>query len=193
MSWEGGLDSNGVPLYNNFGECYALSESEHSITIGAGGWMGQTAQKLLKRIRTNYPETFKKLDTENISSDLDNSDWGKYCISKDSAKAKAIINIITSGDGKKEQDALIREDMVEYIKEANDRFDLHDKKAIAMYLNVRHIFGPNNLQTRLFDKMTKPYTYEQVYNILINDSNFNYRDGYVNRYKASKEWIDKNL
>ena len=48
MSKEGGLDSNGVPVYDNFGECYELSAYERSITIGAGGWMGQTGQKLLK-------------------------------------------------------------------------------------------------------------------------------------------------
>jgi len=193
MSYEGGLDSNGVPIYSNFGECYALSSSEHSITIGAGGWMGQTGQKLLKRIRTNHPDVFNRLDTQGIGNDIDNADWGHYCVGANSDKAKAIIAIITSEEGKKEQDIQIREDMVEYIKEANERFDLHDKKGIAIYMNVRHIFGPNNLQSRLFDKLTKPYTYEKIYNFIMTDSNFNYKEGYKNRYKASKEWIDKNL
>jgi hypothetical protein len=193
MSFEGGLDSNGVPLYNNFGECYALSSSEHSITIGAGGWMGQTGQKLLKRIRTNHPDVFNRLDTEGIGNDLDNADWGHYCIKKGSAKAKAIIAIITSDEGKKEQDIQIREDMVDYIKEANERFNLHDKKAIAMYMNVRHIFGPNNLQARLFNKITEPYTYEKIYNFIMTDPNFNYMDGYKNRYTACKKWIEENM
>ena len=193
MSYEGGLDSNGVPIYSNFGECYALSSSEHSITIGAGGWMGQTGQKLLKRIRTNHPDVFNRLDTQGIGNDIDNADWGHYCVGANSDKAKAIIAIITSEEGKKEQDIQIREDMVEYIKEANERFDLHDKKGIAIYMNVRHIFGPNNLQSRLFDKLTKPYTYEQIYNFIMTDSNFNYKEGYKNTYNASKEWIDKNL
>lgn len=193
MSWEGGIDSSGNPIYRNFGECYALSPAERSITIGAGGWMGQTGQKLLKRIRQNYPDTFSRLDTAGISSDLDNADWGNYCVSEGSAKAQAILNIITSEEGKREQDIQIREDMIEYIKEANERFDLHDKKGIAIYMNVRHIFGPGNLQARLFDQIDKPYTGDKIYNFIMNSPNFNYLAGYKSRYKASKEWADKNL
>ena len=193
MSKEGGLDSNGVPVYDNFGECYELSPYERSITIGAGGWMGQTGQKLLKSIRDKYPDVFNRLDTENIGYDLDHADWGNYCIKRNSAKMKAIISIITSEEGKKEQDLQIRQDMIDYIKEANERFDLHDKKAIAMYMNVRHIFGPNNLQARLFDKISKPYTYEKIYNFIVKDPNFTALPGYVNRYNDSKKWIEENM
>lgn len=186
---EGGLDSNGVPLYNNFGGCYNLTENEISITIGVGGWYGQNGQLLLKKIRKEYPETFRKLDTANISDDVDNQNWGHFCITKESAKAQAIINIITSEDGKQAQHDFMVENYRDYIDEATKR-GVTDKKALVMYFNVRHVFGGGNLQRDLLNRATKPYNYLDLYNIEMKY--FNYKNMYSIRHKHFKEYAEEN-
>lgn len=189
VSWEGGTN------YSNFGQCYELSSAEHSITIGIGGWMGQQAQILLKRIRKEYPDTFKKYDTANISDDVDNANWGAYCITRGSDKYKAITNIISSDDGKKVQDDIIVENMENYIKEANER-GVTDKKAVVMYIDVRHVFGGGYLQRDLLDRAEKPYTLESLYTVIMQHFSAigtNNEAGYKNRHNSFKKFAEENF
>lgn len=74
--------------YGNFTEAYTNSEAEHAITIGAGGWMGAEAKKLLNRVKEANPSEFSRLDTAGIAADMAASNWSSYRISKNSAKAK---------------------------------------------------------------------------------------------------------
>ena len=196
LSFEGGIDPKTNQFnYGNYGECFALSQYETSITIGAGGWMGASAKKLLKEIQSKYPGTFSKYDNAHIADDLNNANWGAYCEKKDSAKAKAILNIITSPDGKKVQDEMIISDVKDYIVEANNR-GVTDKKAVVMYIDVRHVFGGGNLQRDLLDKAQKPYTGDSLYAIIIRDFSAKGTDleaGYTNRHNSFKKLADENF
>jgi len=196
LAFEGGIDPNTKTFnYANYGECYALSSAETSITIGAGGWMGATAKRLLKEIQSKYPDTFNKYDNAHIADDLNNANWGAYCEKKDSAKAKAIIAIITSPDGKKVQDEMIIKDVKDYIEEANKR-GVTDKKAVVMYIDVRHVFGGGNLERDLLSKAKKPYTGDSLYEVIMQDfiaKGTTNEQGYKNRHNAFKKFADENF
>ena len=189
--WEGGLDSNGNPRYNDLSPCYNLTAAETSITIGVGGWFATHAKVLLSNIRDNHPDTFRRLDTANIADDVDNANWEHYCISRDSAKGKAIVNIISSPEGIEEQDKLILDDLSRYIDEAEE-IGIKDKKAIMLYMNVRHIFGRAGTQ-QLLDKLHQPCTLDEMYSALLNTYKYNRLAGWTNRYKSTKEFAEQNL
>ncbi len=196
LSFEGGIDPQTKQFnYGNYGECYALSPSETSITIGAGGWMGSTAKNLLKEIQKKYPGTFNLYDTAHIADDLNNANWSAYCEKKTSEKGKAIIAIITSTDGKKVQDAMIVADVKNYIEEANKR-GVTDKKAVVMYIDVRHVFGGGNLERDLLAKANKPYTADSLYEVIMRDfiaKGTSNEQGYINRHNAFKKFADENF
>ena len=188
---EGGVDSSGNPIYNNFGQCYELSNDETAITIGCGGWKGTEAQKLLKQIRSDFPDDFKKNDTAHISDALDHAPWGTYCVSRDSKEAKAIINIITSTGGKKVQDQMIEKNVRNYISEAETK-GIKDKKSIFLYMNVRHVFGPTGVQ-ELLDSSKPDYSFDKMSNNVLFIKKYNGLLGWTNRWKESIEYAKNNL
>lgn len=108
----------GQKNYADFTEAYTNSSSEHAITIGAGQWYGNEARTLLLNIKAADAATFKKHDTAGVAADLAKTDWSNYRLSKTSAKAKAIVNIINSTVGRRCQDQLMDTQMEAYVKEA---------------------------------------------------------------------------
>ena len=81
--------------YADFTEAYTNSSAEHAITIGAGQWYGNEARTLLLKIKTTDAATFSKYDTAGVAADLNKTDWSNYQLSKTSAKAKAIVHILS--------------------------------------------------------------------------------------------------
>lgn len=183
--------------YSNFGTCYGLSSAEISITIGAGGWMGMDAKRLLTKIRDEYPETFKKNDTNNVVANaLDNKNWANYCITKGSVEQKAINAIITSDDGKTAQNDMMAEEIEEYIKEAESK-GVTDAKAQAMYIDIRHVGGEGAID-RLLKHANKPYTLDELYKVATTswpDDTGNPANGsmYKNRHDSFKKWAEEYL
>ncbi len=92
--------------YSSFIGPYTGSPNEHSCTAGAYQEYGENLRQLLLAIQKQYPAVFKRLDTAKIAKDLKRvwSESAPYTAKPGSAKAKAIVNIISSAKGKRVQD-----------------------------------------------------------------------------------------
>ena len=185
------LESGGA-VYGNgdwgcFGEAYATTSIEHAITIGAGQWYGIEALKLLKKIYQTDPATFKRLDTAGVYNDF-SADWTCYNIKKTSAKAKAIIAIISSEVGKKCQKLLLGEQMQEYA-EAAKKLGVTETDALAECCNFHHQGGYGAMK-RVIAKTAKPYTLDNLYKAVLTDNVPNQVGTYTSRqnnfYKMMK-------
>lgn len=146
--------------YDDFTEAYTNSSSEHAITIGAGQWYANEARKLLLRIQSADSTLFSSLDTAGIAADL-SSDWSSYQLSEGSAKANCIVAIIDTAVGHSCQDALMDEQMAEYVAEAA-ALGVTSPRAQAMCANFRH-HGGYSAMKRIIDKTATPYTLDHLY------------------------------
>ena len=176
------LESGGA-VYGNgdwsaFAEAYANSSAEHAITIGAGQWYGVEALKLLKKIYETDSATFKRLDTAGVYNDF-GANWSTYNISKSSAKATAIKNIISSEVGKKCQKLLLGEQMEEYAQEAY-KLGVTETDALAECCNFRHQ-GGYGAMSRVIGKTSKPYTLDNLYKAVLTDNVPNQVGTYTSR------------
>ena len=158
----------GQQNYANFTEAYSGSYIDYDMTIGVGCWYGTDAQALLKLIRTSYPTKFAELDTAGISADIDSADWRTYQLSKDSAKAKCIVEIISSAEGIACQDAFMDEQIDKYVKDAYD-LGVTDSKALMMCVNIRHL-GGTGAQERMLTQSAGVYTLDSLYASLLTDT-----------------------
>ena len=180
----------GNARYDDFTEAYTNTPEEHAITIGAGQWFGPEAKTLLNTIRKQYPSTFAALDTAGIASDLDNKNWSTYKLSESSAKAKCIVKIINSAEGRAVQDQLIDEQMVKYLEEARS-LGVTDLKAMMMCANLRHLGGLGAVK-RVLNKTAKPYTLNNIYNALQSDTG-NQVGTFRSRNVKVRDWLNKYI
>lgn len=170
----------GYQDYSDFTEAYTNSSAEHAITIGAGQWYATEAKKLLQKIYQSDPTTWKKLDTAGIYQDLVTEDWSRYNISEGSAKAQCIVKLISTTTGIQCQDALMDEQMAEYVQEA-EALGVTDPAGQAMCANFRHQGGYGAV-TRILKKTEKPYTLDHLYAACQTDTG-NQVGAYKNRQK----------
>ena len=158
----------GNQKYNDFTEAGANTEKEKAITIGAGQWYGIEARTLLQKVLEADSKLFNILDTANIADDIKSADWSKYSVTKDSEKAKCIVEIISSDVGMKCQDQLMYEQIETYEKKIID-LEVVDIKAVMMCINIRHLGGLNAVIRIL--KKSKDYTIDAIYDALRTDQN----------------------
>lgn len=174
---------------------YTNSLNEHAITIGAYQRMGVEAKADLVRIRKDYPEVFKKLDTAGISADLDASDWSKYQLpSKTCAKAKAISNIIKSIEGIRVQKLTIAEDVQKYADWIENKYGVHRIDALLHLVNVRHLGGTKPLE-RIIGRISGEVTLEKVRDSLLKDTVRNQvgAEPYRKRQALMYQWIHEKI
>lgn len=174
---------------------YTNSLNEHAITIGAYQRMGVEAKADLVRIRKDYPEVFKKLDTAGISADLDASDWSKYQLpSKTCAKAKAISNIIKSIEGIRVQKLTIAEDVQKYADWIENKYSVHRIDALLHLVNVRHLGGTKPLE-RIIGRISGEVTLEKVKDSLLKDTVRNQvgAEPYRKRQALMYQWIHEKI
>lgn len=174
---------------------YTNSPNEHAITIGAYQRMGVEAKADLVRIRKDYPEVFKKLDTVGISADLDASDWSKYQLpSKTCAKAKAISNIIKSTEGIRVQKLTIAEDVQKYADWIENKYGVHRIDALLHLVNVRHLGGTKPLE-RIIGRISGEVTLEKVKDSLLKDTVRNQvgAEPYRKRQALMYQWIHEKI
>lgn len=176
--------------YADFTEAYTNSSSEVAITIGAGQWYGTEAKTLLNRIRKADANLFASLDTAGVANDLDSKDWSVYRISKTSAKAKCIVQIINSKIGRKCQDQLVDEQMEKYINEAA-ALNVTAMDAKMMCANFRHQGGYSAV-TRILAKTKKPYTLDNLYAACQTDTG-NQVGAYKSRQKMVYDTLKKYI
>ena len=172
----------GQKNYADFTEAYTNSSSEHAITIGAGQWYGNEARTLLLNIKAADAATFKKHDTAGVAADLAKTDWSNYRLSKTSAKAKAIVNIINSTVGRRCQDQLMDTQMEAYVKEAA-ALGVSNMDAKMMCANFRHQGGASAVK-RILAKTTKPYTLDHLYAACQTDTR-----NQVGAYKSRQKMV----
>lgn len=192
MAVETGEQVYGQGDYGDFTEAYTNSSQEHSITIGAYQFYAGEAQKLLLRIKESGGQGF----TDELNRYL-NYSWSHLQINKNSGLAKTIIDVISSSIGKKCQDDLVEEQMIQYCEEATE-LGVVDDMAQGMCANFRHQGGYTALK-RIVSKSDRPYTLDNLYRACQSDTG-NQVGTYRNRqkfvYNALKEhmvlWVDDN-
>lgn len=131
-----------------------------SIAIGSGQWYGKDAQKVLARIRKDYPKTFDRLDTAGIGTDLDAENWNTYCISTESEKAQCIRDILGSEDGIRVQEAMLDEQAKASLK-AVIKLGVKNADALMLCAGLHHLAGDGAVR-RILDQIEGTVTAKAV-------------------------------
>lgn len=171
--------------YSSLIEAYTNTATETAITIGAGQWFANEAKRLLTNILTAAPDVFRSLDTAKVEADL-SKDWSNYQIKKSSTKAKVIKKIISTAEGKAEQDKLMDEQMEKYVEEA-EALGATDPAAAMMCANFRH-HGGYSAMKRVLGKTKKPYTLDHIYAACQTDTG-----NQVGAYKSRQKFVYNTL
>lgn len=180
----------GQRRYNDYTNAYTNSSAEDSITIGAFQEFKNNAKALLQDIKDQYPKVFSKYDNADLASDLKKSSWSGYNPSKTSAKAKAIVNIISSEEGKKVQDQRIVKLLNQYITYA-ETLGITEIDALFEAANFVHQ-GGNSALKRIIGKTKKPYTLDNLYAACQTDIG-NQVGAYKTRQKKVYQWLKEYL
>lgn len=165
---ESGNQIYGEQDYAAFAEVGANCSNEKAITIGAGQWYADEAKELLYRIQRGNPKLFKDMDTENLEADLLKKSWATYAVSKDSAKGRLIISIISMELGKKCQDQYMEDQIAAYAKSIEKTYGTMPDSAMMECINIHHQGGESALK-RILAKTVKPYTADKIYTVLCMD------------------------
>lgn len=179
----------GSRRYNDYTNAYTNSSAENSITIGAFQEFRENAKALLQDIKDAYPNVFEKYDNAGIASDLKKS-FKDYNPSKTSAKAKAIVNIINSEEGRKIQDIRIVKLLKNYIAYA-ESLGVTDVDALFVCANYIHQGGERACK-RIIGKTTKPYTLDKLYKSSQSDTG-NQVGAYRTRQNKVYQWLKEYL
>lgn len=165
---ESGNQIYGEQDYAAFAEVGANCSNEKAITIGAGQWYADEAKELLYRIQRGNPKLFKDMDTENLEADLLKKSWATYAVSKDSAKGRLIISIISMELSKKCQDQYMEDQIAAYAKSIEKTYGTMPDSAMMECINIHHQGGDSALK-RILAKTVKPYTADKIYTVLCMD------------------------
>lgn len=165
---ESGNQIYGEQDYAAFAEVGANCSNEKAITIGAGQWYADEAKELLYIIQRGNPKLFKDMDTENLEADLLKKSWATYAVSKDSAKGRLIISIISMELGKKCQDQYMEDQIAAYAKSIEKTYGSMPDTAMMECINILHQGGFDALK-RILSKTPEPYTADKIYATLCRD------------------------
>lgn len=165
---ESGDQVYGKQDYSCFAGAGANCSNEKAITIGAGQWYADEAKELLYRIQRGNPKLFKDMDTENLEADLLKKNWATYAVSKDSAKGRLIISIISMELGKKCQDQYMEDQIAAYAKSIEKTYGSMPDTAMMECINILHQGGFDALK-RILSKTPEPYIADKIYATLCRD------------------------
>ena len=165
---ESGDQIYGKQGYSCFAGAGANCSNEKAITIGAGQWYADEAKELLYRIQRGNPKLFKNMDTEGLEADLLKKNWATYAVNKESAKARLIINIISTDLGKKCQDQYMEDQIRAYIPIIEKAYGTMPDTAMMECINILHQGGFDALK-RILSKTPEPYTVDKIYVTLCRD------------------------
>lgn len=165
---ESGNQIYGEQDYSAFSETGENCDNEKAITIGAGQWYADEAKELLYRIQRGNPKLFKDMDTENLEVDLLKKSWATYAVSKDSAKGRLIISIISTDLGKECQDQYMEDQIRAYIPIIEKAYGTMPDTAMMECINILYQGGFDALK-RILSKTPEPYTADKIYTTLCQD------------------------
>lgn len=188
----------GKRRYDCYTPPYTNSDSEHTITLGWGGFYGHEARKLVQRIYNMDPATFRTLDGAGIEGMLPH-DWVAERWKPTATQKAALIRIISSQHGQTCQDALFMELAEKYITACEADYT-KDKRAVAMYCETRHLGGKSGVD-RIFQRITsKVYSLDNIMAALKQDqSSSKYAANgvgcrkYWSRHTACVKMIEEHL
>jgi len=183
----------GNKRYDDFTQAYHNTPNEHAITIGAGQWYATEARRLLVLIRNTDPVLFNHLDVAGIGWDLDNADWSRYQLLKDSEKAKCIVAIINTDVGRRCQDQLMNTQIKEFFSAA-EKLGITDPGAKIQYVNVAHL-GGSSVAKLVVEDAQQPYTAQSMYDAIMRRNVGNQVGGalYRTRHEKVQGWIRQYL
>lgn len=172
--------------YADFTGAYTNSDTEYSITIGAGQWYGPEAQELLKSIHDADPKSWETQDHIGLYEMVEFENWDCLTISRHSQFAELIIKLISSPLGIKSQDTLMDEQMEIYCQEAVS-LGVTSPQAQAMCANFRHQGGYGAV-TRILNKSHQPYTLDNLYAACRTDTG-----NQVGAYRSRQTFVYNSL
>lgn len=165
---ESGNQIYGEQDYSAFSEIGENCDNEKAITIGAGQWYADEAKELLHRIQRGNPKLFKDMDNENLEADLLKKSWDTYTVSRESAKGRLIIDIISTDLGKKCQDDYMEDQIIDYSASIEKTYGEMPDDAMMECINIFHQ-GGNCALKRILPKTARPYTADKIYVTLCRD------------------------
>ena len=165
---ESGNQIYGEQDYSAFSETGENCDNEKAITIGAGQWYADEAKELLHRIQRGNPKLFKDMDNENLEADLLKKSWDTYTVSRESAKGRLIIDIISTDLGKKCQDDYMEDQIIDYSASIEKTYGEMPDDAMMECINIFHQ-GGNCALKRILSKTARPYTADKIYVTLCRD------------------------
>lgn len=165
---ESGNQIYGEQDYSAFSETGENCDNEKAITIGAGQWYADEAKELLHRIQRGNPKLFKDMDNENLEADLLKKSWDTYTVSRESAKGRLIIDIISTDLGKKCQDDYMEDQIIDYSASIEKTYGEMPDDAMMECINIFHQ-GGNCALKRILSKTARPYTADKIYVTLCQD------------------------
>ena len=177
--------------YADFTSPYTNSGAEYSCTAGASQEYGENLRQLLLKIQKEYPLTFKKYDTAGIAADLQkNWYYNPYTVKKGSAKANAIVKIISSPSGKLVQDYRAMELIDEYIGHAKG-LGITNVRAALFAAECEHQGGYSAMK-RIVQRAENKNSISSLYTSLTKDDPNSNQIGalkYRTRHRLCRDWI----
>lgn len=189
---ESGGQVYGQRNYAAYAPAYHASPDEHTCTLGWCQLYGGNANKLLNKIYA--------MDKSAVPSDIVpmlNVDWVAKRWNPSASQKQSLIKAITSVAGKKCQDEMFKEITEPVIKKA-ESLGITDVGCQIMYVEIAHLGGASAAQ-RIFNKASKPYTVDGIFNTLMldqKDTSNNNQVGdktYQSRHECCVKWIKQYL
>ena len=189
---ESGDQVYGQRNYATYAPPYNASPDEHTCTLGWCQLYGSNANKLLNKIYN--------MDKSAVPSDIVpklNVDWVSTRWNPSASQKQSLIKAITSVAGKKCQDEMFKEITEPVIKKA-ESLGITDVGCQIMFVEIAHLGGISAAQ-RIFNKASKPYTVDGIFNTLMldqKDTSNNNQVGdkiYQSRHECCVKWIKQYL
>lgn len=168
--------------------------AEQTATLGWSSFYGVHGRDYLRQFRSENPDLFAKLDTANVASALDIS-WEESHWEASPAQKAAIVEMLTTEEGKKLQDTLTAQRIAGEWAEATAWTD--NMQAVAWYTNIAELAGSGTAQF-VFDTAaaTGDFSLDNLYNITMSRNGSSAAIGapmYHRRHALYKEWIEEHF
>lgn len=183
----------GKRKYEAYIGAYKNNKNEVTCSLGWAQNYGANARKLVQMIFDADKTTFRKIDKNTTIEKKLKTDWVATKWNPNETEKALLIALITSDIGKECQDKLFQDGIKVSVADA-EALGISDVGSQMMYCEIRHLGGKTPTE-RIFNRITKPYTVDKVFESLIKDqqdtSNNNQVGDkiYQSRHECCVKWI----